>query len=294
MGMNEPPFELREMNSFITVAEMGSFTEAARVVGLSQSALTRQIQSLEEKMGAQLLSRTTRAIRLTEAGKFFFGRCRQIASQVATASDGFAERFVNSAPSVRVGVCSTVSLAYLPGFFHGFRRHFPDNQIRLNQGRESELIAELDRCALDVAIVVQPSQLPPGTEITHSFEDVFMVIGPGDEEKPIDVAKLKQLSLIGIDTQTSTGKLINKWLAKQGIEQKPMMEFDHFDLVINSVSLGLGYALVPRRSLAIYTKNRKITRHPLKQSLSRHLCALARSESNRPAVIQAFIDNILF
>ncbi len=291
--MNKPLFDLRELRLFATVAESGSFTEAARLLGMSQSALTRQIQALEGKLAQQLLSRTTRSVRLPPAGEFWLERSRQLLGQAEAAWEAFAERYEKSAPTVRVGVCRTVGLAHLPGFFHAFRRKHPNCQIRLEQGREGELIAELDACSLDVAIVTQPLSLPPGIEITHGFEDVFALIAPASEENP-DLSRLDEWPMIRIDSQCTTGKLVSAWLAKRQVVAQAMMEFDNFDLIINSVALGLGCALVPRRSLAIYARNRKIRRFPLTGPPTRRLCALARAETNRPQIIQAFIDAILF
>lgn len=284
--------DLKELKSFVVVAEVGSFTEAAGTIGISQSALTRQIQSLEEKVGRQLLSRTTRITRLTPEGEFWLEKSRQILGQVEAAGIAFAGQFTRAAPTVRVGVCSTISQSYLPGFFHSFRRHFPDNQIRLNQGNETKLIQQLDQCHIDIAIVTAPKSQPPGIEITHSFEDRFVLIGP-ESDPEINPDALGDLPLISIDRQTATGALLENWLVKQRIDPTAQMEFDNFDLIISSVSLGLGGAIVPRRSLAIH-RDRKLRSYTLQKPPSRTLSSLARAENNRPAIIQAFIDHILF
>ncbi len=293
--MNPPPFDLHELRLFASVAQSGSFTDSATILGISQSALTRQIQKLEEKLGQQLLSRTTRSIRLTTAGEFWLERSRQLLGQAESAWDAFSERYVEAPTIVRVGVCNTIGLAYLPGFFHAFRRKHPDCQVHLEQGKEAELISELDTCTLDVAILTQPPSLPPGIEVTHAFNDVFVLIGPvATEAGEIDPTRLDDLPMIRIDSKTTTGKLLTTWQAKRGFALQPMMEFDNYDLIINSVALGLGYAIVPRRALAIYARKRKIRRYPLAEPPSRTLCAVARGETNRPCMIQGFIDAILF
>ena len=292
--MNDSDFELRELRLFLAVAEAGSFTEAAAVLAMSQSALTRQIQSLESKLGRQLFSRTTRTIRLTLEGEFWKTRARLLLGQADAAREAFAEEFVDRPPTVRVAVCPTIGLAYLPGFFHGFRRNHPQCQIRLTRGDETELISDLDHCTLDIAIVTRPASLPSGIEITHSFDDAFVLIGPIGEKEKVDLEKMDSLPTIRIASQTATGKLVSAWQREQKVNAEPMMEFDDFDLIINSVALGLGFALVPRRALAIYSKNRKFRRYTLTELLTRTLCALARAETNRPRMIQAFIDSILF
>lgn len=282
--------ELRELSALIAVAETGQFTEAAAKLGLSQSALTRQIQALEEKIGRSLFSRTTRSTRLTKEGEFWFTKSRKIIQQSELASTEFAEQFLNQPPKVSVGVCNTISLAYLPGFFHQFRKLHQEVQIHLQQDSEIDLISALDNADLDVVIVCKPKALPNTIEITHKFEDNYVLISPKDT--PPD--KLDSIDLIEVDRQSTTGKTIANWKQKQKITRDPMMEFNNYDLIIHSVSMGLGHALVPHRSLAIHNKNRKIDRHTLKQRPSRELCVLARSDRNRSPIIQHFINNILF
>lgn len=289
------PFEIRDLQSFGAVAETRSFTEASRLLGVSQSALTRQIQKLEEKLGCQLLSRSTRSLRLTEAGSFWLESSRELLAQAELTVENFNTRFVGSGSSVRIGVCQTIGLAHLPGFFHAFRRMHPQCLVRMEQGREGELLSRVDDCSLDVAILTQPSSLNVGMEVTHSFSDEFVLIGPFDEAKTLaNPLAIQDIPMVQIDSQTTSGKLILEWQAKQGFEPQVKMEFDNFDLIINSVALGLGFAIVPRRALAIYARSRRIRRYPLSKPLSRTLCAVARSEVNRPPMIQAFIDAILF
>lgn len=290
--------ELRELRSFVAVASSKSFTEAAQILGLSQSALSRQIQGMEDKLGCLVFSRTTRSLRLTQAGVFWLARCRSLLGQTESALEEFSNRFSQLSSVVHVGCCKSIGLAYLPGFFHSFRRHFPENQVHLNQSFDSnQLLDQLDRCELDIVIMPQPNSLPPGIEITHSFDDQFVVITPPDIETFDILTAHHELQMIGIDRQTSTGKLIENWWVRHKAKQAglaPMMEFDNFDLIINSVALGLGYAFVPRRALAIYSKNRKFNRHSLPTKLCRELGVLARAEQKRPKHIQAFVDHILF
>ena len=154
------PFEIQELASFLAVAETGNFTAAAAKANLSQSALTRQIQNLESRLGEPLFWRTTRSVKLTPAGNFWLERGKQLIGQVASVWEDFETEFVQAPPKVRAGVCQTIGLAYLPGFFHAFRRKNPECHVRLEQGREADLRRKLENCELDVAILTRPDNAP--------------------------------------------------------------------------------------------------------------------------------------
>ena len=165
----------------------------------------------------------------------------------------------------------------------------------MEQGRSEALIRDLESCLLDVAIVTRPAGQPPGLDETHSFNDVFVAIAPSAQTSEVPSGNWNDWPILGINRATETGKILTQWQTKRlGAPLHPMMEFDGFDLIIHSVAQGMGAALVPRRSLANFARKKQITRLPIDSPPSRTLCALARKELNRPAITQAFIDNILF
>jgi len=286
------PFELDELRLFLLVSELQSFTRAAAQANLSQSALTRQIQGLEARLGAPLFLRTTRTVRLSPAGEFWAERARRLLQQSAADWDEFTQSFAGRPPLVRVGVCRTISLAYLPGFFHAYRRRRPDCRVELRQDREPAVLGELDSGAIDVAILPEPRGLPNGCGVVHAFADGFTAIGPEGAfgEEPVTLAELREKPLILLDTHSSTGQ----WLRAQLHPAEPVMEFDNFDLIVNAVALGLGYALTPHRALAIYARNRRFARAPLAEKLERTLCVITSTAQPRAAHLSAFLDSILF
>src|SRR2546423_301046 len=112
------PFDLYELHLFELVARHGSFTKAAELAGLTQSAITRQIQGMESSLGVLLLERTTRSVRLTEAGKFLIGESTRLLGDVERSLQTLRVEFAGAKKRVRVGVSRSISLAYMPGFFH--------------------------------------------------------------------------------------------------------------------------------------------------------------------------------
>src|SRR5580692_7223284 len=112
------PFDLYELALFHLVVKHRSFTKAAEIAGLTQSAITRQIQGVENSLGLQLLERTTRTVRVTPAGEYLFHEAAGLLGDVEQSLSHLAQQFAGARKEVRVDVSRTIGLAHLPGFFH--------------------------------------------------------------------------------------------------------------------------------------------------------------------------------
>src|SRR5215471_15146406 len=110
------PFDLYELALFHLVVKHRSFTKAAEIAGLTQSAITRQMQGVENSLGIQLLERTTRNVRVTPAGEYLFREAARLLCDVDQSLQHLAREFVGARKEIRVAVSRTISLAHLPGF----------------------------------------------------------------------------------------------------------------------------------------------------------------------------------
>src|SRR6266853_908850 len=109
--LHTAPFDLYELFLFRLVVRHQSFTGAAKAAGLTQSAVTRQIQGMETSLGLALIERTTRSLRLTPAGEFLFRESARLAGDVEATLQRLHEQFGGARKEVRVGVSTSVSLA---------------------------------------------------------------------------------------------------------------------------------------------------------------------------------------
>src|ERR1700678_150486 len=119
------PFDLYQLHLFRLVAESRSFTRAAQITVLTQSAITRQIQSIEQQLGLSLLTRTTRSVATTAAGQFLLREPAPLLGDVDVLPRRLKEEYADAPREGRVGVSRSVSLAYLPGFFSANIRRGP-------------------------------------------------------------------------------------------------------------------------------------------------------------------------
>lgn len=296
------PFDLYELALFQLIVKHRSFTKAAELAGLTQSALTRQMQGVENSLGVQLLERTTRSVRVTPAGEFLYGEAARLLGDVEQSLDHLAREFAGARQEVRMAVSRSIGLAYLPGFFHANLRRQPKLGYRVACESSSTILAAIEANEQDVGVLCPPARLPKTLRVMHRFEDAFALIAPAGRQPPFEGLPKRQQqkdwlqnqNWLSISQESNTGQQLRAWLRSQGWRIEPTMQLDNFDLIINLVSLGMGISLVPVRALALYNQKEKITRIPWPKRFSRELVVAVRKHRKLPAHIETFVENVLF
>ncbi len=296
------PFDLYELKLFHLVAEHRNFTRAGRAAGLTQSAITRQIQGMEEKLGLKLFDRSTRHVHLTAEGAALHARSGRILAEVDSALTALRGKSPLLPRSLRVGISRTIGLAYLPGFFRAFQRRFAEVQLQVSHERSDFILSAVEAGELDVGIVSPPSYRPQSLEVVRRFDDEFVLIMPPgtsvQSSEPLTMealeALMKRSRWLLITRHSNTGKRIHGWLNDAGLRCEPAIEADNFDFLVNLVSLGLGGSLVPHRVLALHPKTRPVVRVRTIPRFSRDLSVLVRREGERDPILTGFLENVLF
>jgi DNA-binding transcriptional LysR family regulator len=301
--LNTSPFDLYELSLFHLVVKHHSFTKAAQAAGLTQSAITRQIQGMEKSLGVELLERTTRSVRLTRAGEFMFQSSAKLLGDVDQSLRRLKEDFANVPKEIRIGVSRSVSLAHLPGFFHANLRHAPDIDYHVSYRPSVEILSALEMNELDLGVVCPPQRLPNTLCVTHRFADTFTLIAPNELASQFTALPKSRISRnawlarqfwLLIDENTNTGSQLRKWMSRSGLKIDPAMQLDSFDLIISLVSLGMGISFVPTRALALYGRKKSLVRLPLPNRFERELVVVMRRHRKQPQHLAAFVKNILF
>jgi DNA-binding transcriptional LysR family regulator len=297
------PFDVYELALFRLVVQNGSFTKAASAAGLTQSAITRQVQGMEESLGLRLLDRTTRSVRATAAGEFLFRESGRVLGDVEQTLRRLREEFGNARKEIHVGVSRTISLAHLPGFFHANLRRLPEVSCRVSSLPSTEVLRGIEDDDLQLGILAAPGRLPRGLTVTHRFDDAFVLIAPSD--RAAEFRKLKR-SRVGkvdwlcrqnwlhIEEDSNTGRRLRSWMKRRGLKVEPVMQLDSFDLIINLVALGMGLSFVPIRSLALYGRKRTIARLPLEDRFVREIVIVMRKRRDTSDHVAQFVNNVLF
>jgi DNA-binding transcriptional LysR family regulator len=225
--------------AFEATARLGSATEAARELDLTQGAVSRQIKALEAQLGADLLTREGRGLRLTPAGESYAEDIRGLLQKLAQASVGLRTK----------AAVSTLNLAILPGFgmhwlaprLRDFASLHPEVTVNL-----ATRLAPFDfrRSAFDAAIHFGRAEWPGAGFLPLVPEVVVPVCAPGLEPGGDDAQALLGHDLLHLDSRPRAWQ---RWFRACGIEvELPAgMVFDQFSTMAQAAMHGLGLALLP-------------------------------------------------
>lgn len=297
------PFDLYQLHLFRLVVTHRSFTKAASAAGLTQSAITRQIQGIEKAVGLSLLERSTRSVKPTPAGEFLLVESGRLIGDVDACLRRLQDEFGKGPKEIRIGVSRSLGLAHIPGLLHPNLRRVPELKHRLTSAPAAELLPALEANELDVVVMGRPRRTSKTIRTTHAFTDAFCWVAPDEVAREFAnisprarkqrLAWFQRQSFLAFAANSGTGKQIIR-CARQSFEGvEPAMELDSFDLIIKLVNLGMGIALVPQRALAPWSR-RNVTRLTRLKAFEREIVVLVRRQRSLPGHLTRFIDNIPF
>lgn len=169
--------DIDQLSHFLKVAEHQNFTKAAEEVGLSQPAISRSLQRLEEEMGQPLLDRQNRKVILTEAGERLLSKAKNILSLVSDAKNELIDD--GKSGTIRLGAIPTIAPYFLPSILRSFATKFPQARMVVQENTTQVLIQRLHHGEIDLAILAHP--IPEKyLEVESLFdEELFLVAAKG-------------------------------------------------------------------------------------------------------------------
>ncbi|MGW7069352.1 LysR family transcriptional regulator [Streptomyces sp. NPDC054855] len=243
--------QFQQLLYFVAVAETRHFTRAAEQVHVSQPSLSQQVRALEKELGAELFSRARGNIALTDAGEALLPLARRILADADTARIEVQELAQLRRGRIRLGATPSVCTGLLPEVLRAFHDRHPGIQLLLEESGSHDLVRELARGALDLAVVVLPlpSPSPALTTVELLREDLVVVSSPearGFGGKSVRVADLQRERLVMFRHGYDLRELTVAACRAEGFEPEFAVEGGEMDAVLGFVRAGLGVAVVPR------------------------------------------------
>lgn len=177
--------ELREARYFIAVAEELHFGRAAERLHMSQPPLSQSIKLLEQRLGAQLLTRSTRAVALTTAGEVFLSHCRRLVNLADEAETAARDAAIGQVGQLRIGAVTSAFFDPLPGMLARFRSAHPRVDVIVRELDTQHAVQSLTDHAIDVA-VVRRLATPPGIARRTLLEEKFVLAVPASWDRVPD------------------------------------------------------------------------------------------------------------
>lgn len=279
---------------FCDLAETESFTKAAQINGITQSAVSQQVSSLERQLKTLLIERSKKRFRLTHEGKMLY----ESGKQIVQGFDGLVGRLQEArnavAGSVRAATIYSLGLYNLPPYLKKFLRAYPQVSVQIEYQRASQVYEDVLGNAVDVGMVAYPWKEPRLEIIPLAEETLVLACPPGHELARNGGVKLSQLKgqrYVGFEHDVPTRKAIDRILRDAGVEVQVVREFDNIETVKRAVEIEAGVAIVPQNSIAAEVAKQTLVAVPFTAPLpGRPLAVIHRRSKVLSPAVRRFIE----
>ncbi|MBK7534791.1 MAG: LysR family transcriptional regulator [Myxococcales bacterium] len=274
---------LRELEHFVVIASVGTFTAAARRVHLSQPALTASVQRLEQAVGATLLRRGRQGAELTAAGQAFLPRAQAALAAFRDGQRAVAEIEGLSAGQVRLGGGATACTYLLPPLLARFRRRRPSIGLVLREGTTTELEAAVEDGTLDLAVI--------SLDKRQRFDERHQRFGRFTDDELIVVAAPSAEPLPTAWITFTPGSPTRALLLERVPQAQLVMELSSIAAVKGNVRAGIGLALISRAAVAADLAHGSLVEVPQRFTpLRRRLAIRHRGRQRLPPAAAALLE----
>ncbi len=235
--------DIRHLRTLCTVVKTGSFVTAGEELGLSQSAVSLQIKSLENELGVCLFDRSSRPPIPTARGQVLAKQSQTIIELLDEAKRTTTDHLVRG--KLTVGAVYTSLSSFMPAVLSSLRREHPHLQLDVRSGGSAELADKLLRDELDIAVCTKSGIVHQGLVWHDIAKEPFVVIAPIHTQGETDVDLLTSNPFIWFNRKTWAGRSIEQELNRRKIKVSANMEIDALDAISSLVSAGLGVSIVP-------------------------------------------------
>ena len=249
MSMN---FDLGDLRAFIAVAELASFRAAAETIHLSQPALSRRIDKLEEALGVRLLDRDTRNVELTAVGRDFARKARTLLDELDQILLGVRDVAANRWGQVTLACIPSTVHFFLPTVLREYRERFPRIRVRVIDDSANEVLSAVAHGEAELGLDMTGSDEPTlefEPLLTEPFVAACRFDHPLARQRTVTWADLRAYDFMTVDKASGNRLVLDLALAAKRDRPQACIETRHVSSLVAFVEAGLGVAAVPRLSM---------------------------------------------
>lgn len=243
--------DLRQLRYFVAVATTKNFTRAAELMHIAQPPLSRQIQQLEEELDVQLIQRSSRPVRLTEAGRVFYEQSLQVLQRVDQMKNTARQTGRNHRQSISIGYVPSTLYGGLPMLVRTFRQRYPDTDVQLIDLSSIQQISELKSGRIDLGFGRIRSNDTSVARTVLREERLMMAIPPAwplaAEQGPVNLVALERAKLLVFpkEPRPSFADHVLGMLHEKGVKLSEVHEVRELHAALGLVAAEVGVCVVP-------------------------------------------------
>jgi len=237
---------IRQLRTLLAIQDHGSFSAAAAACHVTHAAVSQQMKALETLWGVALFDRKGRRPELTPTGRALTAKADEIIRAYdgilasVIGDQGFQGEFV-------LGAVPTTLTGLVPLALSLLRQRHADLRVTIYPGLSRQLMQQLDRGAIDAAIITRPDLLPQGLACLDIAAEPMQLLAPPQTDSDDPIELLRTRPFIRFDRNAIFGQMVEGWLQKHKITVRDSMELEGLEAISSMVMANLGVSIVPKR-----------------------------------------------
>jgi LysR family transcriptional regulator, transcriptional activator of the cysJI operon len=241
--------QIESLKVFCDLAETESFTKAAQINNVTQSAVSQQISSLERIFKALLIERSKKKFRLTREGQVLYDHSKQVIQTYEALHNKLQEIKDIISGTIRLATIYSIGLHDLPPYLKKFLKTYPTVNVHVEYRRANQVYEDVIGNVVDLGLVAYPTR-DSKLDISPLRKDPLVLIThpqhPFAKNKTIKLKNVSGQKFIGFEPDIPTRKALDRILKEHSVEVHHVMEFDNIETVKRAVEIDAGVAIVPQ------------------------------------------------
>lgn len=250
--MKQPRFDIADLQAMVAVVERGGFRAAASAINLSQPALSRRIDKLEDALNVRLFERTTRRVTLTVVGREFYAKAQEILASVESSLLSISDIASRSGGEVTIACVPSVAYHYLPPVIAQFNAAYPNIRIKIIDEGANDVLHCVQRGEADFGINfigAQEADIDFDAVMSERFVLACRHDHPLAQRKSVKWREIDQYPYVGVARSSGNRLVLDQALATTEVRPSAVYEVRHVATSLAWVAAGLGVAAVPHLAM---------------------------------------------
>lgn len=237
---------------FSDLVESESFSRAAKLNGITQSAVSQQLRAMEKHFSILIVDRSQKQFRLTREGQKLYESAKEILYLYERLNSELQEMKKVISGTIHISTVYSIGLHELPPYVKAFLSKYPEVNIRVEYRRANNVYEDIFTNSIDLGLIAYPQQHKQLEVLPFHDDILILVVSPEHPlagKNDITLQEIADQKFIGFEPDIPTRKATDQIFKDEGIEMDPVMEFDNVETVKRAVEINAGIAILPQTTV---------------------------------------------
>ncbi|HEY4301686.1 MAG TPA: LysR substrate-binding domain-containing protein [Candidatus Didemnitutus sp.] len=288
--------QIENFKIFADLVETKSFSKAAKLNGITQSAVSQQARSMERNFKTLMIDRSQKQFNLTREGQRIYDAAKEILHVYEKLASELQEMKKVISGTIRISTIYSIGLHELPPYIKRFLHDFPSVNVRIEYRRSNLVYEDILHNSVDFGLVAFPQKLRQIETLPFRNDRLVLITHPSHplaKSTEVDLKSLAGHKFIGFDPDIPTRKAVDQIFRDNKLEITPVMEFDNIETVKRAVEIDHGIAIVPHATVLQEISQGTLAAVPfVGKEFTRPLAVLHRKGRVLTPAMKKFIDTL--